>query len=241
MVSFGGAAGRELAEVITDVDALQAEYQQVIDAYQLTRIDFDIEGAALLHKDVIDRRSQVIAALQQEAAAEGRELHVAFTLPVLPSGLTPGGVYVLESALRYGVRIDEINIMTMDYGDSAAPNPDGQMGEYAIEAATNLFAQIQKVYADAGIARTEQQIWGQIAVTPMIGLNDVTTEVFYLQDAQEVVDFAKEKGLARIAMWSLNRDRFDANVSYVSTTSSSTPQDPFDFSQVFIGLMETSD
>src|SRR5262249_34051729 len=46
MVSFGGAANRELAEVITDVTALKNAYRQVIDTYQLTHIDFDIEGAA---------------------------------------------------------------------------------------------------------------------------------------------------------------------------------------------------
>ena len=46
VVSFGGASGQELAEVITDVAALQRPIRSVIDAYGLTHIDFDIEGAA---------------------------------------------------------------------------------------------------------------------------------------------------------------------------------------------------
>ncbi len=238
MISFGGATGIELADSISDVNTLQAEYQKVIDAYQLTRVDFDIEGAAILHTEAVDRRSQAIAGLQAEATAEGRELYVSFTLPVLPTGLTPGGLYVLESALNHGVHIDEVNIMAMDYGDSAAPNPDGQMGEYAIQAATSLFNQLQVVYNTAGIAKTDDQLWHTIAVTPMIGLNDVTTETFYLQDAQELLDFAQEKGLTRLSMWSLNRDRYQSGVTYVSPTSSSIMQDPFAFAQVFIDFMD---
>ena len=35
------------------------------------------------------------------------------------------------------------NIMAMDYGDSAAPNPQGKMGDYAIAAANRLFTQLK--------------------------------------------------------------------------------------------------
>jgi hypothetical protein len=48
-------------------------------------------------------------------------LTVSFTLPVLPTGLTADGVSMLQDAHAAGVRIDVINLMTMDYGDSAAP------------------------------------------------------------------------------------------------------------------------
>ncbi len=123
MVSFGGAANQELAEVITNVSALKAAYQTVIGTYNLTHIDFDIEGAAVADHAAIDRRSQAIAGLQQAAAASGQQLVVWFTLPVLPTGLTADGLYVLQSALKYGVTIGGVNVMAMDYGDSAAPNP----------------------------------------------------------------------------------------------------------------------
>src|SRR5262249_17982901 len=129
MVSFGGAAGKELAEVITSVSSLTAAYQSVVTAYGLTHIDFDIEGAAVADKVSIDRRSQAIAAVQQAAVAAGRKLDVWFTLPVLPTGLTTDGLYVVQSALKYGVNIAGVNIMTMDYGDGPAPNPSGHMGD----------------------------------------------------------------------------------------------------------------
>jgi hypothetical protein len=65
--------------------------------------------------------------------------------------------------------------MAMDYGDSAAPNPTGNMGTYAIQAGTSLFSQLQSVY---GASKTAAQLWSRVAVTPMIGLNDVVTETF---------------------------------------------------------------
>jgi hypothetical protein len=235
-VSFGGANGRELAQAITNVNDLQRAYQSVIDAYGLTHIDFDIEGSAAAERGSIDRRSQAIAALQRDAAAAGRELHVTFTLPVLPTGLTNDGQYVLQSALRYGVRIDCVNIMAMDYGDSAAPNPSGRMGDYAIQAATSLHAQLQTLY---GPAKTSSQLWAMVGVTPMIGLNDVTTEVLDQQEARELLAFAQQVGMGTLSMWSLNRDRSNPNgaINYVEPTSSSLAQQPFEFALIFAALM----
>lgn len=230
MPSFGGAAGQELAQVITDVKTLTAAYQTVITNYSLTHIDFDIEGAAVADHASIDRRSQALAALQQTAAAAGKPLEIWFTLPVLPTGLTADGLYVLQSALKYGVKIGGVNVMTMDYGDSAAPNPAGHMGDYAIQAANSLFAQLQTLY---GTAKTSTQLWQMIGVTPMIGVNDMTSEVFDLAAAQQLTTFAQQHGMARISMWSLNRDTAGSAKSYVDTTSSSIKQNAFDFSKIF--------
>src|SRR5262249_54801980 len=157
--------------------------------YGLTHIDFDIEGAAVADRSSIDRRSQAIAALEQAAAAAGKELDVSFTLPVLPTGLTADGLYVLQAALRDGVKVRTVNVMAMDYGDSAAPRPSGKMGDYAIQAATSLFGQLRGLY---GTALTDVQLWHTIGVTPMIGRNDVTTEVFTQQDAQKLLAFARQ-------------------------------------------------
>jgi hypothetical protein len=42
-ISFGGESGSELAVTCTSVSQLQAAYQQVISAYDVNKIDFDIE------------------------------------------------------------------------------------------------------------------------------------------------------------------------------------------------------
>jgi hypothetical protein len=230
MVSFGGAANQELAQAITNVNTLTAAYQSVINDYQLTHIDFDIEGAAVADHASIDRRSQAIAAAQQQAAAAGKPLYVWFTLPVLPTGLTADGLYVLQSALKYGVHIAGVNGMTMDYGDGAAPNPAGQMGTYAIDAAKSLFAQLQSLY---GTSLTSAQLWSMVGVTPMIGMNDITDEVFTPQDAVQLAAFAESVGMGRISIWSLNRDQENpaGALTYVDTKSSSIVQSPFQFSK----------
>jgi len=232
VVSFGGAAGQELAQVITDVPALARAYQSVVDAYGLSHIDFDIEGAAVADRASVDRRNQAIAILQANAAAAGKTLHVSYTLPVLPTGLTPEGVYVVQSAVQKSVNVGLVNIMAMDYGDGAAPAPQGKMGDYAIAAANSLFAQLRGVY---GTAKNDVQLWRMIGVTPMIGLNDVVSEVFDQQEARELLAFAQQKGLGRIAMWSLNRDRQSASgvLGWVDVESSSILQQPFEFSQIF--------
>ncbi len=231
-VSFGGAAGTELALAITNVGALEAAYQQVITAYNLTHIDFDIEGAAVANTASIDRRSQAIAALQQAAAASGKTLDVSFTLPVLPTGLTTDGLYVLQSALKYGVKISTVNVMAMDYGDSAAPSPSGEMGTYAIDSAQSTETQLASLY---GTTLSTSQLYEMVGVTPMIGVNDVSDEIFMPADASQLVTWAEQKGIGEIAMWSLARDKEDpaGALTYATDDSSSIVQTPFEFSGVF--------
>lgn len=231
-VSFGGAAGLELAQAITNVNTLTAAYQQVITAYGLTHIDFDIEGAAVADTASIDRRSQAIAALQQAATASGKTLYVSFTLPVLPTGLDADGLYVLQSALKYGVKMTTVNIMTMDFGDSTAPNPAGQMGTYAIDSAQSTHTQLQSLY---GTTQTSSQLWEMIGVTPMIGVNDQSDEVFGFSDASQLLAFAQSVGMGEIGIWSLARDKQDPAgvLTYAEPTSSSLVQSPYEFSDIF--------
>src|SRR5687768_10315973 len=46
-----------------------------------------------------------------------------------------------------------------------------------------------------------------IGVTPMIGINDVNTEIFQLSDAQMLLNFANSNSyITRLSMWSVARD-----------------------------------
>ncbi|WP_376794820.1 carbohydrate binding domain-containing protein [Thermogemmatispora sp.] len=223
IVSFGGANGIELAQACSSVSSLQAQYQAVVTNYQLTRIDFDIEGAAIADSASVDRRNKAIAALQ--AANPG--LFVSYTLPVMPSGLTQDGINLLQNAITNGVNVGMVNIMAMDYGSSAPPN---QMGQNAISAAQSTFNQLKSLYP----SKSSAQLWAMIGVTPMIGLNDVSPEVFTLQDAQQLLSFAQQNGLGELSMWSAGRDQScPNNGAYVSPTCSGIQQQPFDFSKLF--------
>src|SRR6201990_3645654 len=64
IVSFGGASGTELTSCST-VAAMQAQYKRVIDQFNLTRIDLDIEGSTLDNTAANDRRNQALANLQE--------------------------------------------------------------------------------------------------------------------------------------------------------------------------------
>lgn len=209
-ISFGGQSGNELARVCGSVDELVNAYRKVVDAYHLTKVDFDIEGPALTDTKANDLRAQAIARLQQDT-----KLDVSVTLPVLPSGLNRHAVAVLKNAKKNGARISTVNIMAMDYGTYY----DGDMGKYAIAAATATQKQIKGAL---GI-RDEATAWKSVAVTPMIGVNDVKGEVFRPDDAAELKKFADEKGLGRLSMWSVTRDKpcpGGANLKAVATCSS---------------------
>ncbi|MFE6270684.1 cellulose binding domain-containing protein [Streptomyces goshikiensis] len=221
-VSFGGAAGSELGLVCTSADSLAAAYGKVVDTYGLTKVDFDIEGAALPDTAANTRRAQAIAQLQKSHPG----LDVSFTLPVMPEGLTQPGVDLIANARQNGVAISAVNIMAMDYG----PAYSGDMGGYAIQAATATQAQIKGVLGLGDVAA-----WKAVAVTPMIGVNDVSSEVFTVQDATQLVEFARAKGLGWLAMWSGARDKQCPGGAKNSAdpTCSSILQEPLAFTKAF--------
>ncbi|MCW7946006.1 sugar hydrolase [Streptomyces hygroscopicus] len=221
-VSFGGASGSELATTCSSADALAAAYGKAVDAYKLTKVDFDVEGAALPNTAANTRRAQAIAKLQQQHPG----LDVSFTLPVLPQGLTQDGVNLVSDAKSNGVKISAVNIMAMDYG----PSFNGDMGTLAEQAATATQAQIKSV-----LGLSDSEAWKTVAVTPMIGVNDVSSEVFKVDDATQLVDFAKSKGLGWLSMWSAARDKQCAGGAKPSAdaTCSSVVQDAFAFSKAF--------
>ncbi|MEU9333312.1 chitinase [Streptomyces sp. NPDC048290] len=193
-VSFGGADGTELAAVCDSADELAQAYGAALDAVDATRADFDVEGDDLGDAAAVQRRNEAIALLQKERTG----LEVSYTLPVLPSGLAEDGLELLGSAADAGVEVATVNLMTMNYGESF----DGDMGDYAIEAAGAAHGQLMEVFG-----RTEAEAWGSLALTSMIGVNDVRGETFTVEDAGQVRAFAEERGLGWVSMWAAYRDR----------------------------------
>jgi hypothetical protein len=227
--SFGGEAGSELAQSCTDVTALTAQYQSVVDAYGFDYIDFDIEGAAVADPTSVDRRSAAMAALQARARARGQALRISLTLPVLPSGLPDAELNVIGSAIRHGVDVTEVNVMTMDFGDATAPSPAGRMGRYSIQAAQSTHDQLVRLYP----GRSSAQVWAMIGVTPMIGVNDQQDEVFTQTDMNQLLAFARQVHLGQLAFWEVGRDANACTGALFKCTN--VPQKPFDFSRIIAG------
>jgi hypothetical protein len=231
MISLGGAAGTSLAQDYAakgrSAQELADAYAAVIDTYGITQIDFDIEGAAVADPKSVTLNAQALALLQKSKP----DLKIWYTLPVLPSGLTADGVNVVNTALAAGVTLAGVNVMAMDYGESAAPTsgPNAKtMGAYAIESAESTYAQLTTLYA----THSKTFGWSNIGVTPMLGVNDVITEVFTVADAQALEDWARTKGIGMLSMWQVLRDT--PGTLGQSTTSASGLSDPTGaFSHVF--------
>jgi chitinase len=223
-VSFGGSSGTELAASCGGVPELTQAYGEALDAAGSTQADFDIEGDELTDSDSVALRSRAIAALQKERPG----LEVSFTLPVMPSGLDSDSLALLASANEYDVQVSTVNLMTMNYGESYA----GDMGGYAITSATAAQAQLKKVFGT-----TDAGVWKGMALTSMIGTNDVDGETFSLADAAQVRAFAVEKGISWVSMWSTFRDQqcsaADSAKDDALTSCSGVKQGPGAFAKAF--------
>jgi len=229
VVSFGGALGDELATACGDAAGLADAYGSVIDRYGLDTIDLDIEGDELEDPAAGARRAAAIAGLQSERPA-GDPLHVWLTLPAEPSGLTSEAVPEVARMLAAGVELAGVNIMAMNYGDS---RPEGMsLLEASMEAAEATHAQLAGLYAKAGMSLDDRAIWSRMGLTPMIGHNDLAGEVTDLATARGLNGFAREHGIARLSMWSLNRDRScGREVEQPSDTCSGVDQEEGEFSR----------
>ncbi|HEY2053362.1 MAG TPA: cellulose binding domain-containing protein [Solirubrobacterales bacterium] len=229
IVSFGGAINQDLSRTCTSVNALAAQYQAVIDEYGIRDLDFDIEGADQTDAASLQRRFQAIAQIQAAGRAAGEPVRISLTLPVSPSGLSENGLGVVKDAIANGVEVGTVNLMAMDYYDPALDYA-GRMGDYAIQAATSTHDQLATLYPD----RSDAQIWRMVGVTPMLGINDDPAEIFTTADAAKLTAFAQQRGLGRLAMWSINRDApCPAPTQTTSNTCSGVPDPAWAFSDAF--------
>ncbi|MFF7361463.1 cysteine/serine endopeptidase inhibitor [Streptomyces sp. NPDC008125] len=230
IASFGGASGTELASGCDSVDALEAQYRSVVDALGVSRIDFDLEGAALADTAVNGRRNEALAALQRDVEGAGGRLDVQFTLPSGVAGLEADGVEMLQDAERAGVRVSLVNVMTMDYGSAVA-----DMGQAAIDAATALHGQLGQIWP----SKSDAELWAMEGNTPMVGVNDTEGEVFTTDDASRLADFAVEKGIQELAFWSLGRDKACPAAGTLSDDCSGTEQSEHQFLKTFSAVNTT--
>jgi hypothetical protein len=211
IISFGGAAAPELADVCSSASALQAQYQAVVNMYHPMACDFDIEDFS---PTAIDIRNQALAA------GIGCEIH--YTLGVLQSGFTASQTQVLTNAKSHGVNVALVNIMAMDYGGAV-----GDMGAAAISA-----AQASRSWLNAnGFSGTK------LGITPMIGQNDQGGEIFTLANASSLASWANGNNVTELAFWSVGRDNGGcAGSGAASPSCSGVSQSSFQFSSIFHGF-----
>lgn len=192
IMSFGGEAGKEMANVIDDPVALEAAYQKVIDHYKFTWLDFDVEGHNL-DKGKLDseHRNTALANLQKKNPG----LIISYTLPVNPDGISEASRTLLADAKAKGVKVHSADLMVMFFGKNFI-NKGKSEGELGIESAKAAYSQIQKI--DPSV---------QIGLCPCLGRNGSTNEVFGLEDARTLKAFAdKTPWVCSLHFWSINDD-----------------------------------
>jgi chitinase len=236
IVSSGGWNAVDLVRQCSTAQAAADAYQLVLDAFSADHLDLDPEHGDQqnnLEPAIVDRRNDALKLLQDAAKARGATLRVSFTLGVSPAtGFSAENLYVLQSALQRGVEIDVVNPMTMDFYDGVSGSA---MGAASIQALRSVHAQLKTLYP----ARTDAQLWGMLAATPMIGQNDNPQEVFTLADAQLLVDFARTQGMARLSFWATSRDNGGCpGQTTASASCSGVSQAPYAFSSIFKGLAQ---
>jgi len=222
IISTGGEDG---SFTCSSVDSMKS----FIDTYSsssLVGIDFDIENS-LSSQQLSDLMDSIVGVQQYYP-----NLRYSFTLATLAASdgsqacLNSLGASVVAAIKASGMQNYLINLMTMDFGGPSkyvcVVGNDGlcDMGLSAIQAAQNLNA-------------TFQIPFDQIEITPMIGMNDVSSEVTSLSDVDEMTSWGNQNGISGFHFWSFDRDT-PCSLTYASATCSSTSNPVFAYDLEFI-------
>jgi hypothetical protein len=209
IVSTGGAGAAFTCQTAEGMDAFIARYATPA----LIGFDFDIENG--------QAEATIVSLVARIREAQRRHPHLrfSFTLPTWAgddgsmTSLNEDGERVMHVVREAQLTGYYVNLMVMNYGDALPRNcvvKDGRcdMGKSAVQAARNFNA----VY---GVP------FGRMELTPMIGVNDVTANVFTLDDAVTLAQFVRNERLAGVHFWSLDRDgSCDGDAAVVSATCS---------------------
>jgi chitinase len=194
IVSTGGQGGVFTCASDAGMEAFIARYATP----RLLGFDFDIEAE--------QTPAQIRALTDRIAVAQRKRPRLRFSFTVAThaasdgshASLNPMAERVLVAVRASGIKDYVLNLMVMDYGPASGKvcvlrGERCDMGASALQAARN-------VHAKYGVP------FGQIELTPMIGVNDVVENVFTLEDAATVARGVRELGLAGLHYWSLDRD-----------------------------------
>lgn len=182
-LAFGGPSGRELSATCGSETRLVAAYQQVLDAYGLTTIDFEVRDSA--DTTATRRRAAAIATLQRKAWHDGRPLTVTFTLPATEAGLSVTDRDMVRATRDAGIEIRAVNLLV-----PFKPGVDGNVARM-MTTAKAAHSQLGWALSTAG-----RSCWQRIALTPVL----VSPQDLSVDRARLLVDFQMKSGLAWLSV-----------------------------------------
>jgi hypothetical protein len=218
MVSFGGWSGRKLGNACRSVGALAAAYQKVIDAYALKAIDIDIEHTEFTSASVRMRVARALATVQ----ARNPGLQISITMPTEPGGPERDGESLIADAAAAGLQPSAWTVMPFDFGI-----PVANMGQVSVQATEALARDLAAAYR-----YSSAEAYAHSGISSMNGRTDEADETVSIQDLNTMVAFAQANHLARLAYWSINRDRECGGADQDANDCSGVAQQPYAYAGV---------
>ncbi|MFD9329783.1 fibronectin type III domain-containing protein [Streptomyces sp. NPDC060065] len=218
--SIGGWSGNKLGPNCSTPEALAGAYQQVINAYGLKAIDVDIENTDEFENEVVQDR--ILNALKI-VKANNPGLRTIITFGTTTTGPTYWGNRLIERASALGANIDVFTIMPFDFGGGA------DMYGNTVNATEGLKTKLKSTFG-----WDDTTAYSHIGISGMNGLSDqqeLTSPTTWTQ----IRDWANSHHIARLAFWSVNRDRPCAGGGVVSNCSGIS-QNNWQFTSITAGF-----
>ncbi|TQK43367.1 fibronectin type III domain protein [Streptomyces sp. SLBN-118] len=190
--SIGGWSGNKLGPNCSTPEALAGAYQKVISAYGLKAIDVDIENSDEFENEVVQDR--IIGALKI-VKQNNPGLKTILTFGTSTTGPSWWGSRLIERANALQADIDVFTIMPFDFGGGA------DMYGNTVNATEGLKTKLKSTFG-----WSDATAYAHIGISGMNGLSDqqeLTSPATWTQ----IKDWANSHHIARLAYWSVNRDR----------------------------------
>jgi chitinase len=194
-ISFGGWSGNKLGPNCGSPAALAAAYQQVINAYDLKYIDIDIENSdEFENPTVMDRILNAMKIVKQNNPG----ITTIITFGTAINGPTGAGTRLINRSAALQTNIDVYTIMPFDFGCTGG---GANMFNCTVSATEGLKNQLKSAFG-----WSDATAYRHIGISGMNGRSDVS-EMTTTTHWRQIRDYANQKHLARLAFWSVNRDR----------------------------------
>ncbi|WP_405529402.1 carbohydrate binding domain-containing protein [Streptomyces canus] len=190
--SIGGWSGNKLGPNCSTPEALAGAYQKVIDAYGLKAIDVDIENTDEFENATVQDR--ILNALKI-VKADNPGLRTILTFGTSTTGPTYWGNRLIEQAKALNANIDVFTIMPFDFGGGS------DMYGNTVNASEGLKTKLKSTFG-----WDDATAYAHVGISGMNGLSDqqeLTSTAIWTQ----IRDWANSRHIARLAFWSVNRDR----------------------------------
>jgi hypothetical protein len=191
VVSFGGWSGNKLGPNCGSASALAGAYQQVINAYHLKAIDIDIENTDEFESEAVQDR--ILGALKI-VKQNNPGVRTIITFGTSTTGPTWWGLRLIDRSKALAANIDVYTQMPFDFGS----------GNVGADTQTTTEALKNKLMSTFGWSAATA--YSHIGISSMNGITD-SHETVNPATFQSIRDYAQRNHLARLAFWSVNRDR----------------------------------